>query len=200
MGRESVLQLEVPGSITVADLKALIVSELPELQSNPAQQYIYYNGRLLSNALRTLEQLNMKEDDAVVFHAPAASVASSASSSQPQRQAQRPSPQQPRQQQQQQVQQQQPQQRQHDRKVEYDAESVRMHVLANPDLLAQIQRDNPELYDARNDPIQFDREFNRLQEDRARSERIEREKNAEIVRRPTLPPTATLLTPLAKTE
>lgn len=159
-GNPQVLQLEVPSSICIQDLKALISSELPQMPS--ASQHIYYNGRLLSDATRTLEAYNMKDDDMVVVHTIAP---------RPQPQAR---PQQLQQQQQMQMQQSQAQHQQHQ---EYDPEVIRLQLLANPQLQAQLRESNPELVDTMNDPAAFREAFVGMENDRREKER---EKQREI--------------------
>ncbi|KAI5848844.1 hypothetical protein BZA05DRAFT_88593 [Tricharina praecox] len=160
-GNPQVLQLDVPSSICIQDLKALISSELPQMPS--ASQHIYYNGRLLSDATRTLEAYNMKDDDMVVVHTIAP---------RPQAQA-RPQQQQQHQQQQQMQMQSQPQQQ------EYDPEVIRLQLLANAQLQAQLRETNPELVEAMNDPAAFRDAFGRMERDRREKER---EKQREITR------------------
>jgi len=128
-----------------------------------ASQHIYYNGRLLSDATRTLEAYNMKDDDMVVVHTIAP---------RPQQQAR------PQQQQQQQMQiQSQPQHQQQ----EYDPEVIRLQLLANPQLQAQLRETSPGLVEAMNDPVTFRDAFARMEQDRREKER---EKQREIVPSP----------------
>jgi len=95
--------------------------------------------------------------------------------------APRPQPQaRPQQQQQQQMQMQQSQ-AQHQQHQEYDPEVIRLQLLANPQLQAQLRESNPELVDAMNDPAAFREAFVGMENDRREKER---EKQREIVTSP----------------
>jgi DNA damage-inducible protein 1 len=160
-GSTQIIQLDVPRSISVADLKALISAEVPSIPS--AAQHLYYNGRLLSDASRTLDDFNMKDDDlVVVHHAPTASSASAG----PSRQT-APSPQQQ-------------QQRVEGRgsQTGHDSEMIRLQVLGDPRLLQELRNSNPELAEAVNESARFAEAFRNLERKKAEAEG---EKQREIV-------------------
>ena len=173
-GDSNVLQLDVPESITLADLKALISSEMPAVPST--SQHLYYNGRLLADPTLTLEQCHVKDDDMLVVHTTGNS---QAGPSRPQGQqgqhgqlGQQPS------QSQQQPQSQQAQRQSTGSRIEYDPEMIRLQVLGNPSLQSQLRESNPELWEAVNDPPKFATIFQEMERQKAEADRA---KQREIV-------------------
>lgn len=147
--------LDVSGDMTVADLIALIASEVG---NNIPQQalHLYLNGQLLNDKTKTLEAAGITAGDMVALHvAPArtARPAPAGGRSGGQQQQRRP-----------------------------DSEALRRQVLGDFRLMQQLSDQSPELAEAVNDPERFRNVYETLERQRREQER---QKAFEIVRYPT---------------
>lgn len=129
--------------MTVATLRDSIYRET---QITPDSQHLYHNGNLITNTSQTMEQLQIKDHDLLALHVRAPHASTGAA--QPRRQAPvAPRPGQP------------------------DPEYLRLQILGNPVMRQELQRKDPELAGAVDDPQRFSQIF------RQRVDREERERN-----------------------
>lgn len=166
---QDLLTLDLHGGMTVADLKALIQSET---NFPGASQHLYHNGQLLTDQSKTLESLGIVDGEMLAMHvrdsAPHRDISSAtrmAGSPAGQREqvvrpptghtvgmaaesgGQGPAPGRP------------------------DPEMIRLQILGNPSARAEIQRRNPELAEALDNPDRFREIYNGLQRQHAEEER-----------------------------
>ena len=132
-----------------------------EAEGIPApSQHIYHNGQLITDASKTLQELQISDGDMLALHV--RDMRGNTGVAQPP-----PPQQQPPQQQQQQRQQQQGS----GAATQQDPELVRLQFLGDPRLTAELRRRNPQIADALNDPQRFAqlmRQGNDSQEDERR--------------------------------
>lgn len=154
--QDSLLTLDVPPEMTVATLRESIQAE-----SNiaPLSQHIYHNGRLLSDDNKTMEQLQIVDGEMLAVHVRDAQGNTGVPG---------------------QTQRQQPQQRpaQQAARGQQDPEVIRLQVLGNPAMRAQVQSQNPELAAALEDPARF-AQILQHSYDREHRERMERQREIE---------------------
>lgn len=156
------MTLEVFPETTAATLREFVQAET---NISPHAQHIYHNGRLVSDDNLTMEQLGIGDGEVLALHVRETRSTTSAQAP-PQR------PQQP-------VQPQQQQRPQGGRQGQaQDPELIRLQLLGNPAMRQQVQRQNPELAAALEDPARFARI---LQDsvDRDQRERLERQREIE---------------------
>ena len=128
------LSMELPPSLTIEDLKGLIEAD----KGYPAAlQHIYLNGSPLNAQKQTLEEAGIHDGEMLAV------VVRRRGNNQPPRQ------------QQQQQQQQQHQHQQQRRPGVADPEVVRLRILGDPNLFNDLQRQNPTLAAAINDPARW---------------------------------------------
>lgn len=152
------LSLDVYPDMTVDTLRSSIQAET---RIDPTAQHIYHNGQLIADGAKTMEELHIADGDMLALHvrdmrgssgiptpAGAASASAAARPAQPQGQQQR--------------------------RPEQDPELVRLQILGDTRLRAEIQRQQPELSAALEDPQRFAELFN-ASYDRERRERYERQ-------------------------
>ncbi|KAI9848844.1 MAG: DNA damage-inducible protein 1 [Sclerophora amabilis] len=160
---QDLLSLEIPTGMTVADFKALIQSETTFPSTS---QHLYHNGLLLTDELKTLEELSIGDGEMLAMHVretvgetgvpPAGGrglgQASSSTSRAP------PSG---------------GNELRGRRKAQPDAEMTRLQILGDPRGREKVQRSNPELAAAVEDPERFRQLFEELlrQQDQAELER-----------------------------
>ncbi|CAH0048820.1 unnamed protein product [Clonostachys solani] len=154
--QDNLLTLDVFPEMTVATLRESVQAE-----SNiaPLSQHIYHNGRLLSDDAKTLEQLEIVDGEMLAVH-----VRDPRGNTGVPSQSQRP----------------QPQQRpaQQGARPQQDPELIRLQILGNPAMRAQVQSQNPELASALEDPARFAQILNDSY-DREQRERMERQREIE---------------------
>lgn len=128
-----------------------------EAEGIPApSQHIYHNGQLITDASKTLQELQISDGDMLALHV--RDMRGNTGVAQP------PAPQQQRQPQQQ-------QQQAAGAAAQQDPELVRLQFLGDPRLQAELRRRNPQIADALNDPQRFAqlmRQGNDSQEDERR--------------------------------
>lgn len=127
----------------------------------PTSQHIYHNGRLVTDDTKTMEQLQIADGEMLAVHVRDMRPPPSAGSSQP-----RP-----------------PQQQQRPAGAggagrQDDPELIRLQILGNPALRQQLQRQQPELAAAADDPSRFAQAL-RDSQDKERRERLERQREIE---------------------
>jgi len=154
------LSLDVYPDMTVDTLRSSIQAET---RIDPTAQHIYHNGQLIADGAKTMEELHIADGDMLALHVrdmrgssgiPTPAGATSAGSAAAARPAQ--------------------QQGQPQRRPEQDPELVRLQILGDTRLRAEIQRQQPELSAALEDPQRFAELFN-ASYDRERRERYERQ-------------------------
>lgn len=127
----------------------------------PTSQHIYHNGRLITDDTKTMEQLQIADGEMLAVHVRDMRPAPPAGPSQP-----RP-----------------PQQQQRPAgaggaRRQDDPELIRLQILGNPALRQQLQRQQPELAAAADDPSRFAQAL-RHSQDKERRERLERQREIE---------------------
>lgn len=154
---DNLLTLDVFPEMKVSTLRESIQAE-----SNiaPTSQHIYHNGRLISDDFKTMEELQIGDGEMLAVHVRDMR-GSTGVPSQPAR------PQQP--------QQRQPQQ---PGRGQPDPELLRLQVLGNPAMRQQVERQNPDLAAALEDPARF-AQLLRDSQDREQRERLERQREIE---------------------
>ncbi|KAJ4210052.1 DNA damage-inducible protein 1, variant 2 [Fusarium falciforme] len=137
--------------MTLATLRESIQAEstIP-----PTSQHLYHNGRLISDDAQTMEQHQIKDGDMLALH-----VRDMRGSTGVPEQARRP----------------QPRRRGGN---EQDPELIRLQILGQPAVRAQLQRQHPELAAAVDNPARFAQIFHDSQ-DREQRERMERQREIE---------------------
>jgi DNA damage-inducible protein 1 len=163
--QDNLVTLEVVPETTAATLREFVQAET---SIDPHAQHIYHNGRLMSDDSLTMEQLGIADGEVLALH-----VRETRSTTTTQAPAQRP---------QQPVQQQptpQQQQPQGGRQGQtQDPELIRLQLLGNPAMRQQVQRQNPELAAALEDPARF-AQILHDSFDRDQRERLERQREIE---------------------
>ncbi|KAM6533720.1 DNA damage-inducible protein 1 [Fusarium falciforme] len=149
--QDSLLTLEIFPDMTLATLRESIQAEstIP-----PTSQHLYHNGRLISDDAQTMEQHQIKDGDMLALH-----VRDMRGSTGVPEQARRP----------------QPRRRGGN---EQDPELIRLQILGQPAVRAQLQRQHPELAAAVDNPARFAQIFHDSQ-DREQRERMERQREIE---------------------
>ncbi|WAO85225.1 DNA damage-inducible protein 1 [Fusarium falciforme] len=149
--QDSLLTLEIFPDMTLATLRESIQAEstIP-----PTSQHLYHNGRLISDDTQTMEQHQIKDGDMLALH-----VRDMRGSTGVPEQARRP----------------QPRRRGGN---EQDPELIRLQILGQPAVRAQLQRQHPELAAAVDNPARFAQIFHDSQ-DREQRERMERQREIE---------------------
>lgn len=126
------ISLEVGGDMTLADLKAVIQSDI---DIAPSSQQLFYNNQLLTDDARTLSQIGVNQGDmlGMQIKVPEQSLArregqgqASSRGNQPQRSQALPDP-----------------------------ETLRLHMLGDPRVRDSVRRQNPELADAAENAQRF---------------------------------------------
>ncbi|KAK1766734.1 hypothetical protein QBC33DRAFT_86393 [Phialemonium atrogriseum] len=151
------LSLDVYPDMTVDTLRGSIQAET---RIDTTAQHLYHNGQLITDDSKTMAELNIGDGDMLALHVrdmrgstgiptPGASRARPDQSSSSSSAGRRPG-------------------------VEQDPELVRLQILGDPRLRAEIQRQQPELSAALEDPQRFAQLFNASYE-RERRERYERQ-------------------------
>lgn len=148
--QDSLLTLEIFPDMTLATLRESIQAEstIP-----PTSQHLYHNGRLISDDAQTMEQHQIKDGDMLALH-----VRDMRGSTGVPEQARRPQPRR--------------------RGNEQDPELIRLQILGQPAVRAQLQRQHPELAAAVDNPARFAQIFHDSQ-DREQRERMERQREIE---------------------
>lgn len=122
-------------------------------------QHIYHNGRLISDDDKTMQELQIADGEMLAVHVrDARGNAAAAAQPRPQQPTQ-PRPQAP-------------------AGGQDDPELIRLQILGNPALRQQLQRQQPELAAAADDPSRFAQVL-RESQDRERRERVERQREIE---------------------
>ncbi|KAK8059633.1 DNA damage-inducible protein 1, partial [Apiospora saccharicola] len=152
------LTLDVFPDMTLGALRSSI-----EAEGIPApSQHIYHNGQLITDASKTLQELQISDGDMLALHVPAA----------PQQQ-----------------QQQRQQQQGSGATAQQDPELVRLQFLGDPRLTAELRRRNPQIADALNDPQRF-AQLMRQGNDSQENERRQRMREIEQLNRDEFNPDA----------
>lgn len=155
------MSLDVGSDMTLADLKAVIQSEI---QIPPTAQNLMHNNQALNDDSRTLSQIGISEADILTMNVRAqqqpgraAGIGRQAGSAQDAALTQR-------------------------QQMLPDPETIRLHVLGDPQVLEGVRRRNPELADAASDPARWRELLAQQQraelEEEARKERRMAELNA----------------------
>lgn len=149
---QDLLNLEVPTETTVGSLKGMVQAEA---QIPTTSQHIYHNGQLLSDDNKTLEQLQVVDGDMLALHVRDiignTGVPQSGAAQQP---ARRPAA----------------------SRDEQDPEVIRLQLLGNPRMRQEVQRAQPELAAAVENPQRFAQLFRQMQ-DLERRERMMRQQH-----------------------
>jgi DNA damage-inducible protein 1 len=151
------LSLDVYPDMTVDTLRSSIQAET---RIEPSAQHLYHNGQLIADYSKTMSQLGIGDGDMLALHvrdmrgttgvpAPAGAAPAAAG---------RPRPSAPR----------------RDGRPQQDPELIRLQVLGNAHLRAELQRQQPEMAAALEDPQRFAQLFN-ASFDREQRERLERQ-------------------------
>ncbi|KAK5998478.1 DNA damage-inducible protein 1 [Cladobotryum mycophilum] len=151
--QDSLLTLEIFPEMPVSTLRESVQLEagIP-----PLSQHIYHNGRLITDDTKTMEQLQISDGDMLAVH-----VRDMRGSTGVPEQAARPPPPRPR-----------------PTGPDNDTEVIRLQVLGNPAMRAQLASQHPELASAVEDPARFARIFQDSR-DREHRERLERQREIE---------------------
>ncbi|KFY03823.1 hypothetical protein O988_01184 [Pseudogymnoascus sp. VKM F-3808] len=148
---QDLLNLEVPADTTVGSLKGMVQAEA---QIPSTSQHIYHNGQLLSDDNKTLEQLQVVDGDMLALHV--RDIVGNTGVPQPsaaQQPARRPAT-----------------------RDEQDPEVIRLQLLGNPRMRQEVQRAQPELAAAVENPQRFAQLFRQMQ-DLERRERMMRQQH-----------------------
>ncbi|TDZ37693.1 DNA damage-inducible protein 1 [Colletotrichum spinosum] len=138
-----------------------------ETRIAPTSQHLYHNGRLIQDDTKTMEDLQIADGEMLALHVRDMRGSTGV-------------PDQGRRGQQQQLQQQQPQQQQQRRRPGgQDPELVRLQILGDPNLRAEVNRQNPQLAAALDDPQRFAQVIN---DDYNREQREREERQRQIAR------------------
>jgi DNA damage-inducible protein 1 len=149
---QDLLNLEVPTQTTVGSLKGMVQAEA---HIPTTSQHIYHNGQLLSDDNKTLEQLQVVDGDMLALHV--RDIIGNTGVPQPgpaQQPARRPAA----------------------SREEQDPEVIRLQLLGNPRMRQEVQRAQPELAAAVENPQRFAQLFRQMQ-DQERRERMMRQQH-----------------------
>ncbi|OAF61564.1 DNA damage-inducible protein 1 [Pseudogymnoascus destructans] len=149
---QDLLNLEVPTQTTVGSLKGMVQAEA---HIPTTSQHIYHNGQLLSDDNKTLEQLQVVDGDMLALHV--RDIIGNTGVPQP-------------------GQAQQPARRPAASQNEQDPEVIRLQLLGNPRMRQEVQRAQPELAAAVENPQRFAQLFRQMQ-DQERRERMMRQQH-----------------------
>lgn len=148
---QDLLNLEVPTDTTVGSLKGMVQAEA---HIPTTSQHIYHNGQLLSDDNKALEQLQVVDGDMLALHVRDiignTGVPQSGPAQQP---ARRPAS-----------------------RDDQDPEVIRLQLLGNPRMRQEVQRAQPELAAAVENPQRFAQLFRQMQ-DHERRERMMRQQH-----------------------
>ncbi|KFY29969.1 hypothetical protein V494_08351 [Pseudogymnoascus sp. VKM F-4513 (FW-928)] len=148
---QDLLNLEVPTDTTVGSLKGMVQAEA---RIPTTSQHIYLNGQLLSDENKALEQLGVVDGDMLALHirdvVGNTGVPQGGPAAQP---ARRPAS-----------------------RDEQDPEVIRLQLLGNPRMRQEVQRAQPELAAAVENPQRFAELFRQMQ-DQERTERMRRQQH-----------------------
>lgn len=147
---QDLLNLEVPADTTVGSLKGMVQAEA---QIPTTSQHIYHNGQLLSDDAKTLEQLQVVDGDMLALHV--RDIVGNTGVPQPSaaQPARRPAT-----------------------RDDQDPEVIRLQLLGNPRMRQEVQRAQPELAAAVENPQRFAQLFRQMQ-DQERRERMMRQQH-----------------------
>ncbi|KFY28646.1 hypothetical protein V491_00365 [Pseudogymnoascus sp. VKM F-3775] len=148
---QDLLNLEVPTGTTVGSLKGMVQAEA---HIPTTSQHIYHNGQLLSDDNKALEQLQVVDGDMLALHV--RDIIGNTGVPQPgpsQQPVRRPTS-----------------------RDEQDPEVIRLQLLGNPRMRQEVQRAQPELAAAVENPQRFAQLFRQMQ-DHERRERIMRQQH-----------------------
>ncbi|KAI9171194.1 DNA damage-inducible protein 1 [Paramyrothecium foliicola] len=148
--QDTLLTLEIFPDMTLGTLRESVQADT---SVPPTSQHIYHNGRLISDDTKTMEQLEIGDGEMLAVHVRHMQ-GSTGLPSQPRRQETRR------------------------RQPGHDPEVIRLQILGDPALRQQLQRQNPDLAAAVDDPARFNRMFQDSM-DREQRERLERQREIE---------------------
>ncbi|KAF2836072.1 hypothetical protein M501DRAFT_283071 [Patellaria atrata CBS 101060] len=153
---QELLTLDLPGHLTVADLKGFVQAET---NFPTPSQHFYLNGQPLLGDHKTLEEAGIKDGEmlAMLIRRPGASPRGGSSAAQQQR---RPGG-----------------RRRGDDLDPGEVETTRLRILGSPAALQQIRHQKPELAETVNDPVRFREVWLRLKRE---EEDYERERQNQI--------------------
>ncbi|KAF4126759.1 DNA damage-inducible protein 1 [Geosmithia morbida] len=163
---DNLLTLEIFPDMPLSTLRESIQAES---NIDPTSQHIYHNGRLITDDSKTMHDLEIGDGEMLAVHVrdmrgstgvPAAAAAGQRPSSRPQQSQPQLPP------------------RNAANQGQPDPELIRLQVLGNPAMQQQVQRQNPELGAALNDPARF-AQILRDSNDREQRERLERQREIE---------------------
>jgi DNA damage-inducible protein 1 len=155
---QDLLSLEVYPEMTIETLRSSIQAETTH---HPSAQHLYHNGQLVNDNSKTLAELSIGDGDMLALHVRdmRGSTTVQASARPPQQGAPRRAPRPP---------------------AEQDPEMIRLQILGDPNLKAELARSRPDLVAALEDPARFNRMYAEGL-DRERRERDERQRQIQLL-------------------
>lgn len=152
---QDLLTLEVAGDTTVGSLKTTVQGEV---QIPTTSQHVYHNGQLLSDDTKTMNQLQIIDGDMLALHV--RDIIGNTGVPQPSHMQQSA--------------------RRSASRDEQDPEVIRLQLLGNPRMRQEVQRSQPELAGAVENPERFAQLFRQMQDEEHRGRMIQQQRIANL--------------------
>lgn len=154
---QDLVSLEIYPDMTIETLRSSIQAET---RIEPASQHLYHNGQLITDNSKTMTEMQIGDGELLALHVRDMRGSTGVPTPHNNRPAQ---PQQP-----------------GTRNPDQDAEMIRLQLLGDPRLRAEVSRQQPELASALEDPARFAQIYSQTYE-RDRRERSERQRQIQML-------------------
>ena len=152
---QDLLTLEVAGDTTVGSLKTTVQAEV---QIPTTSQHVYHNGQLLSDDTKTMSQLQIIDGDMLALHVRDIIGNTGVAQPNPTQQSTRRLA----------------------SRDEQDPEVIRLQLLGNPRMRQEVQRAQPELAAAVENPQRFAQLFRQMQDEEHRGRMMQQQRIADL--------------------